>query len=245
MSRDLESRAAQPALNRRSPMLASSPGSPVPALASPLSCDRVVMAGTRACRGAGSRSRPERAGRASGRPTESPQVRARARRRRQGLTFQRVGYDGPGDGHGCIPVWRSDRDNADDLVSQVRADDARGPAPRRLAGGHREGGRVGKAAAITPDSCGDVVAAEWFVHVWHCKSGLCHFRPRYAPQALKSHAEDQGRSCREAAGTSVSARLSRIHGQALPCRPAALSGRYLCAGSTRFAAAQDGDLIGT
>ena len=40
-------------------MLASSPGSPVPALASPLSCDRVVMAGTRACRGAGSRSRPE------------------------------------------------------------------------------------------------------------------------------------------------------------------------------------------
>ena len=64
-------RPSQPS-HRRSPMLASSPGSPVPALASPLSCDRVVMAGTRACRGAGSRSRPEGRTGLSGRPHRVP-----------------------------------------------------------------------------------------------------------------------------------------------------------------------------
>ena len=31
---------------------------------------------------------------------------------------------------------------------------------------------VGTVAAIAPYSDGDVVAAEWFVHVWHRKSGL-------------------------------------------------------------------------
>ena len=74
--------------------------------------------------------------------------------------LQRIGYDGPGDGHGCIPVRRSDRDNADDLVSQMSTDDARGPALCRLVGCHCERGRIGKAAAIAPDSDSDVVAAK-------------------------------------------------------------------------------------
>ena len=39
-------------------------------------------------------------------------------------------------------------------------------------GCRRERGRVGKVASTAPDGYGDVVAAEWFVHVWHGKSGL-------------------------------------------------------------------------
>jgi hypothetical protein len=31
-----------------------------------------------------------------------------------GLAVQRVGDDGPGDGYGGVPVWRGDRDHADD-----------------------------------------------------------------------------------------------------------------------------------
>jgi hypothetical protein len=41
---------------------------------------------------------------------------------------ERVGNQGLGDGHGCITVRRSDRDDADDLVRHVRTDDAGGPA---------------------------------------------------------------------------------------------------------------------
>jgi hypothetical protein len=33
---------------------------------------------------------------------------------------ERVGYDSTGDGHGRVPVWRIDRDNADDLVGRMR-----------------------------------------------------------------------------------------------------------------------------
>lgn len=36
----------------------------------------------------------------------------------QGLALERVRYHSPGDGYGCVPVWRSDRDHADDLVRQ-------------------------------------------------------------------------------------------------------------------------------
>jgi hypothetical protein len=89
----------------------------------------------------------------------------------QGRPLERVGYDGPGDRHGCLAAGRSDHDNADDLVSQVRADDARGPAlccPAAAA----SPGRAGKGTAIAPDGHGDVVAAEWFVHVWHRTSGV-------------------------------------------------------------------------
>jgi hypothetical protein len=42
-----------------------------------------------------------------------------------GLAPERVGHDGPSDGHSGVPVWRSYRDDADDLVGQVRADDTR------------------------------------------------------------------------------------------------------------------------
>ena len=70
-----------------------------------------------------------------------------------------------------VPVWRGDRDNADDFVRQVHADDARRSGPCRRAGGHREHGRVGRGVDITPGSHGDVVAAERFVHVWHRTSG--------------------------------------------------------------------------
>jgi hypothetical protein len=38
---------------------------------------------------------------------------------RQGLTLERIGCDGPGDGHGCMPAGRTDRDHADDLAGQV------------------------------------------------------------------------------------------------------------------------------
>ena len=69
----------------------------------------------------------------------------------RGLTLERVGYDGPGDGRGGVPVWGCDRDHADDLVRQVRADDARGPTPGRLVGCRRDGGRVGKVAAVAPE----------------------------------------------------------------------------------------------
>ena len=41
---------------------------------------------------------------------------------------ERVGNQGLGDGHGCITVRRSDRDDADDLVRHVRTDDAGEPA---------------------------------------------------------------------------------------------------------------------
>lgn len=40
------------------------------------------------------------------------------------LVLQRVGYDGAGDGHGRVPTGRMDGDNADDLVSVMRGDDA-------------------------------------------------------------------------------------------------------------------------
>jgi hypothetical protein len=43
-------------------------------------------------------------------------------------------------------------------------------------GDRRECGWVGKEAPIAPDGHGDVVAAECFVHVWHHKSDLRHFR---------------------------------------------------------------------
>ena len=36
-----------------------------------------------------------------------------------------------------------------------------------LVGCRRERGRVGKVAAIAPDTHGDAVAAKWSVHVWH------------------------------------------------------------------------------
>jgi hypothetical protein len=39
----------------------------------------------------------------------------------QDLALERIGYDGPGDRHGYVPVGRGDRDHADDLVSQVRS----------------------------------------------------------------------------------------------------------------------------
>ena len=58
----------------------------------------------------------------------------------------------------------------------VRADDARVPAHRCLAGCGRERGRVGVAACFLGDPDGDVVTSGWFVHVWHCKRGVRHFR---------------------------------------------------------------------
>jgi hypothetical protein len=89
-----------------------------------------------------------------------------------GLAPECVGYDGPGYGRGGVPVWRSDRDHADDLVGQVRADEARGSAPRCLVGRRNERGRVGKVVATASDGHSDGVAAERFVHVWHRTSGL-------------------------------------------------------------------------
>jgi len=70
-----------------------------------------------------------------------------------GLLPERVGDDGAGDGHGCVPPWRIDGDHADDGVGGVRADDAGGPAPGRLAGCRREGYRVrkpGRSRAAKP-----------------------------------------------------------------------------------------------
>ncbi len=55
-----------------------------------------------------------------------------------------------------------------------------------LVGCRRERGRVGKVTAIAPCSDGDVVAAEWSVHVWHRKPGLWHFRAGDALEALKA-----------------------------------------------------------
>ena len=91
---------------------------------------------------------------------------------RRRLLPQRVGYDGVGDGHGRVPVRRVDRDDADDPVGHVRADDAGGPAPGRPVGRHREGNRVGKLAVIVRHRDGDVVTAGWFVHAWNRRSGI-------------------------------------------------------------------------
>ena len=55
-----------------------------------------------------------------------------------------------------------------------------------LVGCRRDRGRVWKVTAIAPDTHGDVVAAEWSVHVWHRKSGLWHFRAGDALEALKA-----------------------------------------------------------
>jgi hypothetical protein len=130
--------------------------------------------------------------------------------------LERVGHDGPGDGRGCVPVWRSDRDHDDDRVGQVRVDDAGGPAPCRLAGCRRERGRVGTAAAGAPDGDGDGVAAEWFVHIWHGKSGLWTFPAGHPPEARIAAPGIGPPSRREPA----SVRCSLIHGQAWPCRSA-------------------------
>jgi hypothetical protein len=78
-----------------------------------------------------------------------------------GLTLERVGYDGPGDGRGGVPVWAVTVTtlmtlSASDLVRQVRADDARGPTPGRLVGCRRDGGPVGKVAAVAPEVTGTV-----------------------------------------------------------------------------------------
>jgi len=54
------------------------------------------------------------------------------------------------------------------------------PARRCLAGRGREHGWVGVAACFPGDPYGDVVTPGWFVHVWHCKRGMRHFRLRRA-----------------------------------------------------------------
>jgi len=87
-----------------------------------------------------------------------------------------VGDDGQRDGDRVRPGGRGDADDADDFVGGVRAEDARVPARCRLAGSGRERGRVGVAACFLGDSYGDVVTPGWFVHMWHCKRGMRHFR---------------------------------------------------------------------
>jgi hypothetical protein len=61
---------------------------------------------------------------------------------------ERVGYDGAGDGHRRVPIWRVYRDDVDDPVVHVRADDAGGPAPRRFVRRYRESDRVRKLAVL-------------------------------------------------------------------------------------------------
>ena len=60
-------------------------------------------------------------------------------------------------------AWSSNRDNTDDRAGHAHADDAGGPARRRLVSCYRERNRVRKLAAITRDPDDDVVTAGWFV----------------------------------------------------------------------------------
>lgn len=88
-----------------------------------------------------------------------------------GLALGCVGDDGPGDGHGGVPVWavtvttlmtlsaRCALMMLADLLqaaSQAAAADAAG---------------IGEGAAVAPGGHGDGAAAEWFVHARHGTSG--------------------------------------------------------------------------
>jgi hypothetical protein len=97
---------------------------------------------------------------------------ARVLAERGALVVERVGYDGPDDGLGCVPAGNIDGDNADDLVGRMRADDAGGPAPCCPAGCRREASRAGKPAVLARNRDGDVVPAGWFVLTWHHKPDI-------------------------------------------------------------------------
>jgi hypothetical protein len=66
----------------------------------------------------------------------------------RGLLLERVGDDGAGGCRSFVPTGRIDGAHADDGAGGVRADDARGPAPCRLAGCRCEGYRVRELAAL-------------------------------------------------------------------------------------------------
>jgi hypothetical protein len=72
----------------------------------------------------------------------------------------------------------------------MRAEDARVPARRCVAGGDRERSWVGVAAWFLGDPYGDVVTPAWFVHVWHGKRDIRHSRqPKQAALNLQPSAD--------------------------------------------------------